>query len=114
MELRQLKLLLTTFWVILPLVAQASEINLQAGKVKINRDSQGNITVETGKTKLSSGSGISINRRSSNSSTRRKKKNTWKRNCNNFSNRFVTRQLTKIRGSRQRKLQTNTISMSCR
>jgi Na+-transporting NADH:ubiquinone oxidoreductase subunit NqrF len=114
MELYQFKLLLTTFLVLFPLFAQASEINMQSGKVKINRDSQGNITVETGKIKLNSNHDISIDRRNVSSAIRRKKINRLKRNCNKSSNRVVSQQITKIRGSNQRKNQTSIVSVSCR
>jgi hypothetical protein len=114
MKIRQFKLLLTVLILIFPLVAQADETNLQAGSVKINRDSQGNITVETGKIKLNSNHDIFIDRRNVSSAIRRKKINRLKRNCNKSSNRVVSQQITKIRGSNQRRNQTSIVSVSCR
>jgi phage anti-repressor protein len=115
MKIRQFKLLLTVLILIFPMVAQANETNLQAGKVKINRNSQGNITVETDEIKLNSTHDISLNRRNATSSAiRRENINRLKRNCNKSSNRVVSQQITKIRGSNQRRNQTSIVSVSCR
>ncbi|MFM5888669.1 MAG: hypothetical protein ACKOQS_10335, partial [Dolichospermum sp.] len=54
MQFRQLKLLLITLGLIFPIVAQAGEMNLQVGKIKINRDYRGNTTVNTGEMQLNS------------------------------------------------------------
>ncbi|MFM6344999.1 MAG: hypothetical protein ACKPFK_07605, partial [Dolichospermum sp.] len=53
-QFRQLKLLLITLGLIFPIVAQAGEMNLQVGKIKINRDYRGNTTVNTGEMQLNS------------------------------------------------------------
>jgi hypothetical protein len=98
----------------LPVVAQAGEINMQAGSVKINRDSQGNTTLDTGETKLNSSNGISLNRRNQNSVIRSRNITRSNRNCNKSGNAVVTQQVTKIRGSNQRRNQTSIVSISCR
>ena len=58
-QFRQLKLLLITLGFIFPMVAQAGEMNLQVGKIKINRDYRGNTTVNTGEMQLNSEPDIS-------------------------------------------------------
>ena len=63
MQFRQLKLLLITLGLIFPMVAQAGEMNLQVGKIKINRDYRGNTTVNTGEMQLNSEPDISRSQR---------------------------------------------------
>ena len=124
MQFRQLKLLLITFGLIFPVVAQAGEMNLQVGKIKINRDYRGNTTVNTEEMQLNSEPDISRsqrnyepdisrNRRNVDSAIRSRNINKLKRNCTESNNEVVSHQTTKIRGSNQQRTQTNTVSVSC-
>ena len=112
-QFRQLKLLLITLGLIFPIVAQAGEMNLQVGKIKINRDYRGNTTVNTGKTKLNSRPDISRTRRTVDSVNRSRNINTLRRNCTESNNEAVSQQTIKTRGSNQQRTQTNTVSVSC-
>ena len=123
-QFRQLKLLLITLGLIFPIVAQAGEMNLQVGKIKINRDYRGNTTVNTGEMQLDSEPDISRSqrnyepdiyrsRRNLDSAIRSRNINTLKRNCTESNNEVVSHQTTKTRGSNQRRTQTNTVSVSC-
>ena len=124
MQFRQLKLLLITLGLIFPMVAQAGEMNLQVGKIKINRDYRGNTTVNTGEMQLDSEPDISRsqrnyepdisrNLRNLDSAIRSRNINTLKRNCTESNNEVVSYQTTKIRGSNQQRTQTSTVSVSC-
>ena len=124
MQFRQLKLLLITLGLIFPMVAQAGEMNLQVGKIKINRDYRGNTTVNTGEMQLDSEPDISRrqrnyepdiyrSRRNLDSAIRSRNINTLKRNCTESNNEVVSHQTTKIRGSNQQRTQTSTVSVSC-
>ncbi|OBQ36818.1 MAG: hypothetical protein AN487_11855 [Anabaena sp. CRKS33] len=124
MQFRQLKLLLITLGLIFPMVAQAGEMNLQVGKIKINRDYRGNTTVNTGEMQLNSEPDIyrsqrnyepdiSRNRRNVDSAIRSRNINKLKRNCTESNNEVVSHQTTKTRGSNQQRTQTNTVSVSC-
>lgn len=124
MQFRQLKLLLITLGLIFPMVAQAGEMNLQVGKIKINRDYRGNTTVNTGEMQLDSEPDISRsqrnyepdisrNLRNLDSAIRSRNINTLKRNCTESNNEVVSQQTTKIRGSNQQRTQTSTVSVSC-
>ncbi len=124
MQFRQLKLLLITLGLIFPMVAQAGEMNLQVGKIKINRDYRGNTTVNTGEMQLDSEPDISRsqrnyepdisrNLRNLDSRIRSRNINTLKRNCTESNNEVVSHQTTKIRGSNQQRTQTSTVSVSC-
>lgn len=124
MQFRQLKLLLITLGLIFPMVAQAGEMNLQVGKIKINRDYRGNTTVNTGEMQLDSEPDISRsqrnyepdisrNLRNLDSRIRSRNINTLKRNCTESNNEVVSQQTTKIRGSNQQRTQTSTVSVSC-
>ena len=124
MQFRQLKLLLITLGLIFPMVAQAGEMNLQVGKIKINRDYRGNTTVNTGEMQLNSEPDISRsqrnyepdisrNLRNLDSAIRSRNINTLKRNCTESNNEVVSYQTTKIRGSNQQRTQTSTVSVSC-
>jgi hypothetical protein len=123
-QFRQLKLLLITLGLIFPMVAQAGEMNLQVGKIKINRDYRGNTTVNTGEMQLNSEPDISRsqrnyepdisrNLRTLDSRIRSRNINTLKRNCTESNNEVVSHQTTKIRGSNQQRTQTSTVSVSC-
>jgi hypothetical protein len=123
-QFRQLKLLLITLGLIFPMVAQAGEMNLQVGKIKINRDYRGNTTVNTGEMQLNSEPDISRsqrnyepdisrNLRNLDSRIRSRNINTLKRNCTESNNEVVSHQTTKIRGSNQQRTQTSTVSVSC-
>jgi len=123
-QFRQLKLLLITLGLIFPMVAQAGEMNLQVGKIKINRDYRGNTTVNTGEMQLDSEPDISRsqrnyepdisrNLRNLDSRIRSRNINTLKRNCTESNNEVVSHQTTKIRGSNQQRTQTSTVSVSC-
>jgi hypothetical protein len=123
-QFRQLKLLLITLGLIFPMVAQAGEMNLQVGKIKINRDYRGNTTVNTGEMQLNSEPDIyrsqrnyepdiSRNRRNVDSAIRSRNINKLKRNCTESNNEVVSHQTTKTRGSNQQRTQTNTVSVSC-
>lgn len=109
----KLKLLLVTLALIFPMVAQAGEVNMQVGKIKINRDYRGNTTVNTGRTKLNSRPDISRNRRTVDSVNRSRNINTLRRNCTESNNEAVSHQTIKTRGSNQQRTQTNTVSVSC-
>mgnify|MGYP006935541873 FL=1 len=109
----KLKLLLVTLALLFPMVAQAGEMNMQVGKIKINRDYRGNTTVNTGKTKLNSRPDISRTRRTVDSVNRSRNINTLKRNCTESNNEAVSQQTIKTRGSNQQRTQTNTVSVSC-
>ncbi|MBD1213755.1 MULTISPECIES: hypothetical protein [Nostocales] len=124
MQFRQLKLLLITLGLIFPMVAQAGEMNLQVGKIKINRDYRGNTTVNTGEMQLDSEPDIYRSqrnyepdiyrsRRNLDSAIRSRNINTLKRNCTESNNEVVSHQTTKIRGSNQQRTQTSTVSVSC-
>ncbi|MBD2141420.1 hypothetical protein H6F39_08575 [Anabaena sp. FACHB-1250] len=124
MQFRQLKLLLITLGLIFPMVAQAGEMNLQVGKIKINRDYRGNTTVNTGEMQLDSEPDIYRSqrnyepdiyrsRRNLDSAIRSRNINTLKRNCTESNNEVVSQQTTKIRGSNQQRTQTSTVSVSC-
>lgn len=123
-QFRQLKLLLITLGLIFPMVAQAGEMNLQVGKIKINRDYRGNTTVNTGEMQLNSQPDIYRsqrnyepdiyrNRRNVDSAIRSRNINKLKRNCTESNNEVVSHQTTKTRGSNQQRTQTNTVSVSC-
>lgn len=123
-QFRQLKLLLITLGLIFPMVAQAGEMNMQVGKIKINRDYRGNTTVNTEEMQLNSEPDISRsqrnyepdisrNRRNVDSAIRSRNINKLKRNCTESNNEVVSHQTTKIRGSNQQRTQTNTVSVSC-
>jgi len=123
-QFRQLKLLLITLGLIFPMVAQAGEMNLQVGKIKINRDYRGNTTVNTGEMQLDSEPDISRsqrnyepdisrNLRTLDSRIRSRNINTLKRNCTESNNEVVSHQTTKTRGSNQQRTQTSTVSVSC-
>jgi hypothetical protein len=109
----KLKLLLVTLALLFPMVAQAGEMNMQVGKIKINRDYRGNTTVNTGKTKLNSRPDISRTRRNVDSVNRSRNINTLRRNCTESNNETVSNQTIKTRGSNQQRTQTNTVSVSC-
>ena len=109
----KLKLLLVTLALLFPMVAQAGEMNMQVGKIKINRDYRGNTTVSTGKTKLNSRPDISRTRRTVDSVNRSRNINTLRRNCTESNNEAVSQQTIKTRGSNQQRTQTNTVSVSC-
>jgi hypothetical protein len=109
----KLKLLLVTLALLFPMVAQAGEMNMQVGKIKINRDYRGNTTVNTGKTKLNSRPDISRTRRNVDSVNRSRNINTLRRNCTESNNEAVSQQTIKTRGSNQQRTQTNTVSVSC-
>ena len=109
----KLKLLLVTLALLFPMVAQAGEMNMQVGKIKINRDYRGNTTVNTGKTKLNSRPNISRTRRNVDSVNRSRNINTLRRNCTESNNEAVSQQTIKTRGSNQQRTQTNTVSVSC-
>ena len=109
----KLKLLLVTLALLFPMVAQAGEMNMQVGKIKINRDYRGNTTVNTGKTKLNSRPDISRTRRTVDSVNRSRNINTLKRNCTESNNEVVSHQTIKTRGSNQQRTQTSTVSVSC-
>ena len=109
----KLKLLLVTLALLFPMVAQAGEMNMQVGKIKINRDYRGNTTVNTGKTKLNSRPNISRTRRTVDSVNRSRNINTLRRNCTESNNEAVSQQTIKTRGSNQQRTQTNTVSVSC-
>ena len=113
MQFRQLKLLLITLGLIFPMVAQAGEMNLQVGKIKINRDYRGNTTVNTGEMQLNSEPDISRNLRNLDSAIRSRNINTLKRNCTESNNEVVSHQTIKTRGSNQQRTQTSTVSVSC-
>lgn len=135
MQFRQLKLLLITLGLIFPMVAQAGEMNLQVGKIKINRDYRGNTTVNTEEMQLNSEPDIyrsqrnyepdisrnrrnyepdiSRNQRNVDSAIRSRNINKLKRNCTESNNEVVSHQTTKTRGSNQQRTQTNTVSVSC-
>ena len=124
MQFRQLKLLLITLGLIFPMVAQAGEMNLQVGKIKINRDYRGNTTVNTGEMQLNSEPDISRSqrnyepdiyrsRRNLDSAIRSRNINTLKRNCTESNNEVVSHQTIKTRGSNQQRTQTSTVSVSC-
>ena len=124
MQFRQLKLLLITLGLIFPMVAQAGEMNLQVGKIKINRDYRGNTTVNTGEMQLDSEPDISRsqrnyepdisrNLRNLDSRIRSRNINTLKRNCTESNNEVVSHQTIKTRGSNQQRTQTSTVSVSC-
>lgn len=124
MQFRQLKLLLITLGLIFPMVAQAGEMNLQVGKIKINRDYRGNTTVNTGEMQLNSEPDISRsqrnyepdisrNLRTLDSAIRSRNINTLKRNCTESNNEVVSHQTIKTRGSNQQRTQTSTVSVSC-
>lgn len=124
MQFRQLKLLLITLGLIFPMVAQAGEMNLQVGKIKINRDYRGNTTVNTGEMQLNSEPDISRsqrnyepdisrNLRNLDSRIRSRNINTLKRNCTESNNEVVSHQTIKTRGSNQQRTQTSTVSVSC-
>ena len=124
MQFRQLKLLLITLGLIFPMVAQAGEMNLQVGKIKINRDYRGNTTVNTGEMQLDSEPDISRSqrnyepdiyrsRRNLDSAIRSRNINTLKRNCTESNNEVVSHQTIKTRGSNQQRTQTSTVSVSC-
>ena len=124
MQFRQLKLLLITLGLIFPMVAQAGEMNLQVGKIKINRDYRGNTTVNTGEMQLNSEPDISRsqrnyepdisrNLRTLDSRIRSRNINTLKRNCTESNNEVVSHQTIKTRGSNQQRTQTSTVSVSC-
>ena len=124
MQFRQLKLLLITLGLIFPMVAQAGEMNLQVGKIKINRDYRGNTTVNTGEMQLNSEPDISRsqrnyepdisrNLRTLDSAIRSRNINTLKRNCTESNNEVVSHQTIKTRGSHQQRTQTSTVSVSC-
>jgi len=123
-QFRQLKLLLITLGLIFPMVAQAGEMNLQVGKIKINRDYRGNTTVNTGEMQLNSEPDISRsqrnyepdisrNLRTLDSRIRSRNINTLKRNCTESNNEVVSHQTIKTRGSNQQRTQTSTVSVSC-
>jgi hypothetical protein len=97
----KLKLLLVTLALLFPMVAQAGEMNMQVGKIKINRDYRGNTTVNTGKTKLNSRPDISRTRRTVDSVNRSRNINTLRRNCTESNNEAVSQQTIKTRGSNQ-------------
>ncbi|MDB9438555.1 hypothetical protein PN450_17525 [Dolichospermum lemmermannii CS-548] len=109
----KLKLLLVTLALLFPMVAQAGEMNMQVGKIKINRDYRGNTTVNTGKTKLNSRPDISRTRRTVDSVNRSRNINTLRRNCTESNNEAVSQQTIKTRGSNQQRTQTTTLSVSC-
>ncbi len=109
----KLKLLLVTLALLFPMVAQAGEMNMQVGKIKINRDYRGNTTVNTGETKLNSRPDISRTRRTVDSVNRSRNINTLRRNCTESNNEAVSHQTIKTRGSNQQRTQTNTVSVSC-
>ena len=109
----KLKLLLVTLALLFPMVAQAGEMNMQVGKIKINRDYRGNTTVNTGKTKLNSRPNISRTRRNVDSVNRSRNINTLRRNCTESNNEAVSHQTIKTRGSNQQRTQTTTLSVSC-
>lgn len=124
MQFRQLKLLLITLGLIFPMVAQAGEMNLQVGKIKINRDYRGNTTVNTGEMQLNSEPDISRSQRNYKPDISRSRKNldsrirsrninTLKRNCTESNNEVVSHQTIKTRGSNQQRTQTSTVSVSC-
>ncbi|MBE9219162.1 hypothetical protein [Dolichospermum flos-aquae] len=124
MQFRQLKLLLITLGLIFPMVAQAGEMNLQVGKIKINRDYRGNTTVNTGEMQLDSEPDIYRSqrnyepdiyrsRRNLDSAIRSRNINTLKRNCTESNNEVVSHQTIKTRGSNQQRTQTSTVSVSC-
>jgi len=123
-QFRQLKLLLITLGLIFPMVAQAGEMNLQVGKIKINRDYRGNTTVNTGEMQLNSEPDISRSQRNYKPDISRSRKNldsrirsrninTLKRNCTESNNEVVSHQTIKTRGSNQQRTQTSTVSVSC-
>ncbi|BAZ86926.1 hypothetical protein [Dolichospermum compactum] len=114
MKSYKLQLLLTILWLIFPMVVEAGEINIQSGKVQINRDNQGNTTIDTGKIKVNSSPNIFRSRRNVGSVIRHKQVNTLKRNCGKSTNRVVSQQIINARGSNQRTTQTNFLSVSCR
>jgi hypothetical protein len=106
------------------MVAQAGEMNLQVGKIKINRDYRGNTTVNTGEMQLNSEPDISRsqrnyepdisrNLRNLDSRIRSRNINTLKRNCTESNNEVVSHQTIKTRGSNQQRTQTSTVSVSC-
>jgi hypothetical protein len=118
-----LLILLTLF---LP-VAQAEEIDMRAGSVRINRDSRGNVNIDTGKTNVNlPGKSTPVNRtpRANNINSSRRINNPIPRlsesqktiirtNCGKSGSVVsqTTTQITTVRGSNTKRSQS---SASCR
>lgn len=102
--------LLIYFSLFLPVATQASEIDMRAGRVRINQDSHGNIHVETGNTKLDVPSRRSyINRNFPVNHVN----NFWRRNTCKKSGSVVRQETTQVRRNNRHSNQSSTVSVSC-
>lgn len=101
--------LLIFFSLFLPVVTQAGEIDMQAGRVRINQDSHGNFYVDTGNTKLtvpSRSSYVNRNRPLDHFNI------FWRNSCKK-SGSVVKQETTQVSRNNRHSTQSSTVSVSC-
>lgn len=98
-----LLLLMSIFWI--PAIAQAKDLEIQAGDVKLSKDEDGDIYVNTGNTRLR----VPANRAYTNINS-----SQYYRRINGCSSRNVTRQeVTQVRRGGNTVIQTNVSTHQC-
>lgn len=101
--------LLICFSLFLPVVTQANEIDMQAGSVRINRDSHGNFHIDTENTKLT----VPSRRRDINRNRPFHPFNIFQRSTCRESGSVVRQETTQVSRNNRHSTHSSTVSVSC-